>query len=171
MTEIEEEAVIKSTLRTSPIIWTLICFVLLCGIGFYLDDATFDFALISVVFIGLGFSCLLWFFTLKTVTITNQSFIVSWVLLSKKEEFHFDEIVRVSHDKLKYDTTVTSDFVAQTYTIHEGRQLLIYLKPDNKIITWTTYTFGNYDDLVRSLKQARKVYKANIRREKSNISG
>jgi len=104
--------------------------------------------------------------TLKTVIITDQSFIVDWLLLPKKKVYHFNEIGRVSHEKLKYETEGSVDYSRYKYTIHDGKQLLIYIKSGNKIVRWTTYSFSNYEALVKTLKQARREYKTNLRQEK-----
>lgn len=122
---------------------------------------TYEFSLISTSFIVVGFSSLFWFLTLRTATITDHSLIIDWLLLSRKEEYHFNEIEKVSHEKLKYEAEGSVDYRQYNYTIHEGKQLFIYLKSRNKIVSLTTYSFSNYEALVKTLKQARKKHKAN----------
>lgn len=169
MIELEQKFLLKPTFRQPAIAWTVICFLLFSGIGVYLNVAIQKFSLISTLFIALAFSSLAWFLTLKTIIITDQSFIIDWLLLPKKEVYHFNEIERVSHEILKYETEGSVNYSQYKYIIHDGKQLLIYLKSRNKIVRWTTYSFGNYEALVIALKEARKRYKTNLRQEKSGM--
>lgn len=94
----ENDILLKSNFRASPILWTIVGSLSLIALGFSMNEGASQFNFLSFIFIGVGTSFWLLFFTLKTTFITNDSFVMKWIWLPKQLHIHFDEVDRVSYD-------------------------------------------------------------------------